>query len=232
MAADAPSSAPAPPSTEAETEAAAVGRSLKTILGAVAAVLGVVASATALIFTFAPDLQPSPAPETQSAELSELRVDEGATFAQYLARIDQPRDGYAEPLLQRRGALLDVGGLDESSITEDFELSVALHDHRVRDEIATWSLRRSDALLSLLEQTARQVVPPFDAPVCTLLAWVAYARGDGSRVNVALDRALATDPAYSLANLLLTALEGGIAPREVRRMLKSTKRGLRLSSPG
>lgn len=135
MAADAPSSAPAPPPTEAETEAAAVGRSLKTILGAVAAVLGVVASATALIFTFAPDLQPSPAPATQSAELSELRVDEGATFAQYLARIDQPRDGYTEPLLQRRGALLDFRVRIEGFKDRTLVLKWELFDRATGDQV-------------------------------------------------------------------------------------------------
>lgn len=109
-------------------------------------------------------------------------------------------------------------------------LAVALHDVHVRDEVATWALQRSDALLSLLEQAARLVVPPYDAPVCTTLAWVAYARGDGSRVNVALDRALDTDPSYSLALLLRSALDGAVPPREVRTILLSTQRAL--SSPG
>jgi hypothetical protein len=96
---------PAP--AEQDSDAAAVGRSLKMIFGAVAAVLGVLASATALVFTFAPDLRPSGDAPAQSAQLSELTVDHGATFAQYLARIDQPQDGYTEAFLQRRGALLD-----------------------------------------------------------------------------------------------------------------------------
>lgn len=114
-------------------------------------------------------------------------------------------------------------------------LAIGLHDVRVRDEVATWSLKRSDALLTLLEQLVRLTPPPYDAPACTLLAWVAYARGDGSRANVALDRALSTDPAYSLALLLRTALDGAVPPREVRRVLRGTKRALRetsVSSPG
>lgn len=114
-------------------------------------------------------------------------------------------------------------------------LAVSLHDVLVRDEVATWALKRSDALLSLLEQVVRQTVAPYDAPVCTLLAWVAFARGDGSRVNVALDRALDTDPDYSMALLLRAALDGGVTPREVRRLLKDTQRALRagpVSSPG
>lgn len=171
------------------------------------------------------------APTFLAAEQAGQALDDAAEL--WVAHWAADPEGACVAAVQRSRRLLDaVGRGAPVDLAEAAALTVALHDHRVRDEIATWSLRRSDALLSLLEQTARQVVPPFDAPVCTLLAWVAYARGDGSRVNVALDRALATDPEYSLANLLLTALEGGIAPREVRRMLKSTKRGLRLSSPG
>lgn len=107
------------------------------------------------------------------------------------------------------------------------EFAIALHDVLVRDEVATWALERSDALLSLAEQIAGVVVPPHDAPVCTLLAWVAYARGDGARANVALDRALLTDPAYSLALLLRQALDGAVAPAQVRRSMRATRRALR-----
>jgi hypothetical protein len=126
LGADAPPSAAEPAGTEQESDAAAVGRSLKTILGAAAAVIGVVASATALIFTFAPDLQPSGAAPTQAASLSELTVDEGATFAQYLARLDEPTEGYAKAVLQRRGALLDfrvrIEGFKDRALVLKWEL--------------------------------------------------------------------------------------------------------------
>lgn len=170
-------------------------------------------------------------PTFLAAEQAGQTLDDAAE--RWVAHWAADPEGACVAAVQRTRRLLDaVGPGAPVDLAEAAALTIALHDHRVRDEIATWALRRSDALLSLLEQTARQVVPPFDAPVCTLLAWVAYARGDGSRVNVALDRALGTDPEYPLANLLLTALEGGVAPREVRQLLKSTKRMLRLSSPG
>ena len=171
------------------------------------------------------------APTFLAAEQAGQVLDDAAET--WVAQWAADPEGACAAAVQRTRRLLEaVAGGAPVEQDEAAALTVALHDHRVRDEIATWALRRSDALLSLLEQTARQVVPPFDAPVCTLLAWVAYARGDGSRVNVALDRAFDTDPEYSLANLLQTALDGGVAPREVRRLLKSTKRALRLSSPG
>ena len=129
--------------------------------------------------------------------------------------------------VQRAGSLLDRaegGAVPDDDLAAGF--AVTLHDVAVRDEVATWALYRSDGLLSLVEQVARRTVPPADAPVCTLLAWVAYARGDGARANVALDRALATDPDYSLAVLLRQALDGGVSPRQVRRTLRDTRRAI------
>jgi hypothetical protein len=74
-------------------------------------------------------------------------------------------------------------------------------------------------------------VAPDDAPVCTLLAWTAYARGEGALANVALDRALAGRPDYSLALLLRAALDGGVHPDEVRSLARGTEQVLR-SRPG
>lgn len=184
----------------------------------------VLASRDELVASLAP-------PVLLAAEQAAQALDEAAVA--WFAAWSADPGGACAAAVQRARRLLDaVTAGAPVDLADAAALTAALHDHRVRDEVATWSLRHSDALLSLLEQTARAVVPPFDAPVCALLAWVAYARGDGSRVNVALDRALATDPAYSLAHLLRAALDGGIAPREVRRMLRSTRRGLRVSSPG
>jgi hypothetical protein len=129
--------------------------------------------------------------------------------------------------VQRAGALLDQvegGGRPDAGACAG--LAVALHDVAVRDELATWALDRSDGLLSLVQEAACHAVPPHDAPVCTLLAWVSYARGDGARANVALDRALSTDPDYALAVLLRRALDGGVTPPEVRRTLRRTRRSL------
>jgi hypothetical protein len=104
------------------------------------------------------------------------------------------------------------------------QVAVVLHDVQVRDEVLTWALDDTDALLSLAEQVARLVGPPHDAPVCTVLAWTAYARGDGARANVALERALRADPGYGLALLLQAALDGAVPPAELRRTLRAAAR--------
>jgi len=118
----------------------------------------------------------------------------------------------------------DGGTVDDDAAAA---LAVALHDVHVRDEIVTWGTSSADALLSLSEQVARRTPAPHDAPVCTLLAWTAYAKGDGGWANVALDRALATDPAYSLALLLRQALDSGLPPERVRRTMSAARRAIR-----
>ncbi len=99
-------------------------------------------------------------------------------------------------------------------------LAVGLHLVSVRDVVASWGLRRHDPLLGLLGQLCRAVVPPDDAPLCSVLAWVAYSQGNGALTRVALDRALATDPSYPLAQLLLAALDGMLPPAGVRAVLR------------
>ena len=106
-------------------------------------------------------------------------------------------------------------------------LTVGLADVAARDDLATRLLTRSDELLSLLLQVAREVTPPHDAPVCALLAWTAYGRGDGALANVALDRALAGSPDDSLALLLRQCLDAGVPPDELRWLAGATGRALR-----
>ncbi len=96
-------------------------------------------------------------------------------------------------------------------------LVVGLGDVGARDSVLARAARPdSDALLSLLMDLVRTAIPPVDAPVATALAWVAYSRGDGTLANVALDRALLTDPGYSMARLIREGLDRAIDPRQVR----------------
>ena len=128
---------------------------------------------------------------------------------------------HVQALLDRVAAGTPVGPVDAAVVT------VGLADLQARDAVATLILTREQELLSLLVQVARQVVAPADAPVCTLVAWTAYARGDGALANVALDRALAGQPDYSLALLLRSCLDGGVHPDEVRSLARGTAQVLR-----
>lgn len=78
-----------------------------------------------------------------------------------------------------------------------------------------------DEALELWRELVRRAVRPgLVAPVATLLAACAYLdHGNGALANVALDRALADQPAYVLAGYLMAMLDGGIAPSTVRAWL-------------
>ena len=76
--------------------------------------------------------------------------------------------------------------------------------------------RDTDRLLALLLALAPRAVDPLEAPVLTALAWVAYARGDGTLANIAVERALASDPDYTMARLVAAGLESGLHPEHVR----------------
>jgi hypothetical protein len=65
-----------------------------------------------------------------------------------------------------------------------------------------------------------------DAAPATLLAVTTWVRGDGAMANVALDRALGSEPGYSLARLLRTALDACLPPAEVRRLIGTGLRDL------
>jgi hypothetical protein len=100
--------------------------------------------------------------------------------------------------------------------TEAAALIVALHDHQLRDVMIGWADGDPDAMRSLFHDLVRLAVPPLDAPACTSLAWCSYLDGDGLVATVALERALASDPAYSLALLLNEAIERQMPPSSLR----------------
>ena len=131
---------------------------------------------------------------------------------------------FAQSIAAARSAMSRAMTPAGVTLVEAAGLAVAVQDVRVRDEVATWALRQRDPLLALLTQTVRAVGAPRDAAVCALLAWVAYAQGDGGLANVALDRALTSDPDYSLALLLREMLDRQVPPLEVRRLLRATSR--------
>ena len=96
-------------------------------------------------------------------------------------------------------------------------LAVMLHKLAVRDH--AWArmdpthLKDHLRLWADLTATAR---PGHVAAPASLLAFVAWQAGDGALANVALDRALADNPRYSMAGLLRSALDCGAPPSVAR----------------
>ena len=96
-------------------------------------------------------------------------------------------------------------------------LGVLLTDLAVRDE----ALTHTDAdRLELWRDVLRRVEQPFAAAPGCLTAYAAYLSGDGALANVALDRAIATDPDYELAALLRDIMLTGVPPAKLRHRLE------------
>lgn len=103
------------------------------------------------------------------------------------------------------------------------DLVVAVSDVRLRDCVLIEALEHGPALQHLLETLCRHALPPFDAPVCALLAWLCHARGDGTLAAIAAERALDDDPIYSAAHLVLDALEAAVPPEVMRRSIAACR---------
>jgi hypothetical protein len=110
-------------------------------------------------------------------------------------------------------------------------LAVSLDDVLVRDEVLTWAQTEAEPLLALLLRLVRLTPAPHDVAPCTLLGWVAHATGDGALANVALDRALASDPDYGAATLCRDALDAQVPPAAVLSLLADAQTVLRQQHP-
>ena len=159
-------------------------------------------------------------PTLLAARAAEQRLD--VALESWLTDVDEkgPKAARDEALTALRQALVAPDGPDTAGLV------VPLLDLSVRDEVATWALDDTEALLSLLLRLARESVAPYDVPVCTLVALVSWVRGDGALANVALDRALDGDPSYTMARLFRAGLDGQLPPSAVKQWLRQTRRTL------
>ena len=104
-----------------------------------------------------------------------------------------------------------------SSDYEIARITVALRDLRVRDDAwARMDPAHADQHLRLWIDVVRRAQPGYVAAPAALLAFVAWQSGDGALANVALDRALADDPQYSMALLLRQVITAGAPPSLAR----------------
>jgi hypothetical protein len=96
-------------------------------------------------------------------------------------------------------------------------LTVVLTDLRVRDDAwARMEPRHRAAHQRLWTDLVRHACEPFVPAPASLLAFTAWQSGDGAMANVAIERALAADPEYSMAHLLGQALDAGLPPSAAR----------------
>jgi hypothetical protein len=110
-------------------------------------------------------------------------------------------------------------------------LAVILADLRVRDDAwARLEPAHRAAHLRLWTDIVTGAAPEFVPAPASLLAFTAWQSGDGALANVAVERALAADPAYTMALLIADAVQAGLPPSAAR--LPMTPEEVAASYPG
>jgi Domain of unknown function (DUF4192) len=158
-----------------------------------------------------------------------LKPDPDEVLARRSASLDQLADDTepdpAEPDDTARARLtmvqsaIDAAGAAQPTLSDNdvIRLSRALADHRVRDTCLDFDeLPDVAAAERLWTALARATPAPERAEPACLLAFSAYARGDGVLAGIALAQAEAADPGHRLSGLLRSALALGLPPRKIR----------------
>ena len=101
---------------------------------------------------------------------------------------------------------------------DDFaKVAIALTILRIRDDAwARMDPRHRAAHAKLWTDLTRRACPGYVAAPASLLAFTAWQAGHGALANLAVDRALADQPDYSMALLLRDALTAGLPPSTAR----------------
>ncbi|MGE5132353.1 MAG: DUF4192 domain-containing protein [Gemmatimonadota bacterium] len=106
-----------------------------------------------------------------------------------------------------------------SAVTDDqfAWLAVVLTDVRVRDDAwARMEPEHAAAHLRLWTDVVRRAEPALVPAPAALLGFVAWQSGNGALAGLAIERALAADPEYSLALLLRDIVAAGVPPSAAR----------------
>ncbi len=121
-----------------------------------------------------------------------------------------------------------LSGDHELPDDEAVSILIGLEDKLARDEVLTWGLDgNTDELIVFLSALARCALDENAAPICSALACVAYQAGHGTLTNIAVERALRSEPDYYLARLIDASVRAQIEPAEIRAMARRTRDFLR-----
>ena len=98
-------------------------------------------------------------------------------------------------------------------------LARALTDPQVRDVLYALAVGdRAAQAEALWAELSRSLPPPWRVEALVLLAFSAYARGDGPLAGVSLEAALRCDGTHRMAGMLDTALQSGMRPEQIREL--------------
>jgi hypothetical protein len=141
-------------------------------------------------------------------------VDAGEGAGERDPRLRATRIGRKE--VQRAIRLYRSGG-SIRSVGHLAWLAVLLGDIRVRDDAwARMDPAHRDEHCRLWGDILRGAATDWAAAPASLLAFTAWQAGNGALATLAVDRALAADPVYSMAHLLGSAIQAALPPSAAR----------------
>jgi hypothetical protein len=123
------------------------------------------------------------------------------------------------------GACGAAAGRSPDRLTDELVARIVwgLRDTALRDRVLLTALGPDAAAAEALwTECTRRAPEPLDAAPATLLAVSAWLRGDGAMANVALERALDSDPDHRLARLLSEALAACLNPGQLRTLIATS----------
>ena len=98
-------------------------------------------------------------------------------------------------------------------------IACALTDVAVRDTLYALAVgARAGQAETLWAVLSRTLPDPWRVEALVLLAFSAYARGDGPLAGLSLEAALRSDPEHRMAGMLDTALQSGMRPEQIREL--------------
>ncbi len=138
-------------------------------------------------------------------------------------------DGDLRPDAAARGdvehALATARGLSEGLVPAEGDLArlgCGFTDPRVRDTLYALAVgREADRAEALWAMLARTLPDPWRTEALVLLAFSAYARGDGPLAGVSLEAALRSDETHRMAVMLDQALQSGMRPDQIRELAQT-----------
>lgn len=104
---------------------------------------------------------------------------------------------------------------------------LGLQSRDVRDSVMTRVLDHDPRVLAtLFTAIARRTPDAEGAPVCTVLAWFAFAAGNGALAVMAAQRALRAEPGYAMAELILAGVDAMQPPSVVTSISRQVRADL------
>ncbi|KUI18364.1 hypothetical protein AU191_03725 [Mycolicibacterium acapulense] len=121
-----------------------------------------------------------------------------------------------EEVIAAAARVSEGDALPDEAVTR---IAAALTDLQVRDTLYALAVgERAAHAESLWAELSRRLPEPWRAEALVLLAFSAYARGDGPLAGVSLEAALRCDGTHRMARMLDTALQSGLRPEQIREL--------------